>query len=281
LRVELDDLLQQALDRGNEGDWEGMAEELGEALEQVPGDPTVLCWLGVAERELGLSSSAYDRFKEALGGAPDDPHVLATIGTGLAQFDDPDAEAALRSASVMAPGLALARWMFGAYLSREGLFQDALRELEAAASLAPDDATVAYELGVAYALMGEMEKALDALARSVDLASDDGWNEVVMGLVEAELGRFEEAARDLSQGARLRPEDVEAQLLAALAAEAAGLEDLAFEMLERARQGAEAGDQPLLDAVEGRLYEGTTGSADLLGQEILPGALRERLMTRP
>jgi tetratricopeptide (TPR) repeat protein len=258
-----------------------MAVALGEALEQAPGDPTVLCWLGVAERELGLPGSAYDRFKEALAGEPEDPYVLATIGTGLAHFDDPDAEATLRSAAVMAPNLALARWMYGAYLSREGLFQDALRELEAAAELAPDDPTVAYELGVAWALKGELEKALDAFMKSVDLEPGEGWSQVVMGLVEAELGRLEEAARDLSEGARLRPEDVEAQLLAALAAEAAGWEDLAYEMLERGRLGAEVGDLPILEAVEGRLHEGEATAAALLDQELLPGALRERLMIRP
>jgi len=279
--MEVDDLLRQALDRGDDGDWEGMAEELREALEVVPEDPALLCWLGVAERELGLPGSAYDRFKEALAGEPQDPYVLATIGTGLAQFDDPDAEAALRSASVMAPDLALARWMYGAYLSREGLFEDALRELGAAAELAPEDPTVAYELGVAFALMGRFEKALEALARSVDLDAGEGWGQIVMGLVEAELGRMEEAARDLSEGARLRPEDVEAQLLAALAAESAGWEDLAYEMLERGRQGADAGDLPLLEAVESRLDEGASDSEALLNQEILPGALRERLMTRP
>jgi len=279
--MEVDDLLRQALDRGDDGDWEGMAEELREALEVVPEDPALLCWLGVAERELGLPGSAYDRFKEALAGEPQDPYVLATIGTGLAQFDDPDAEAALRSASVMAPDLALARWMYGAYLSREGLFEDALRELGAAAELAPEDPTVAYELGVAFALMGRFEKALEALARSVDLDAGEGWGQIVMGLVEAELGRMEEAARDLSEGARLRPEDVEAQLLAALAAESAGWEDLAYEMLERGRQGADAGDLPLLEAVESRLDEGASDSEALLNPEILPGALRERLMTRP
>lgn len=279
--MELDDLLQQALSRGDEGDWEGMAEELREALELVPEDPAVLCWLGVAERELGIPGSAYDRFKDALAGGPEDPYVLATIGTGLAQFDDPDAEAALRSASLMAPTLALARWMYGAYLSREGLLQDALKELEAAAELAPDDATVAYELGVAFALKGDLEKALDALSRSVDLDPGEGWVQVVLGLVEAELGQMEGAARDLSEGARSRPEDVEAQLLAALVAEAAGWEDLAFEMLERGRQVAEAADLPLLEMVEGRLQEGGSDSATLLDQEILPGALRERLMTRP
>ena len=279
--MELDELLQQALGRGEEGDWEGMAEELREALELFPEDPTLLCWLGVAERELGLPGSAYDRFKEALAGAPEDPYILATIGTGLAQFDDPDAEAALRTAAVMAPTLALARWMYGAYLSREGLYQDALSELEVAAELAPDDATVAYELGVAFALMGQLEKALDAFSRSVDLDPGEGWGQMMMGLVEAELGLTEEAARDLSEGARLRPEDVEAQLLAALAAKAAGWEDLAYEMLERGRQGSEPGDLPLLEAVEERLPEGESESAALLVQDVLPGALRERLMIRP
>ena len=279
--MDFDELLQGALDRGDEGDWKGMAEELVEALEEFPEDPAILCWLGVAERECGLPGSAYDRFKEALACEPQDPYILATVGNGLSQFDDPDAEAALRSAALMGPDLPLARWMYGAYLSREGLLEDALRELEAAAGLAPDDPIVAYELGVAFALKGEMEKALDAFTRSVDLDPGDGWAQVVMGLVEAELDRMEEAARDLSEGARTRPEDMEAQLLAALAAAAAGWEELAYEMLERGRPVAEGGDLPLLEAVENRLHEGNSDSEDFLEKEILPGALRERLMARP
>lgn len=279
--METDDFLRRVLDLGEEGDWEGMTQGLLEALEGTPDDPTLLCWLGVAEREMGFPGSAYDRFKAALAGEPDDPHILATIGTGLAHFDDADAEAALRSAAVMAPELALARWMYGAYLSREGLLKEALLELEAAALLAPDDATVAFELGVAFALKGEMEKALDAMTRAVDLDPEGGWALVVMGLVEAELGLLEDAVRDLSEGARIRADDVEAQLLAALAAAAAGREDLAYEMLERGRQGAEGGDLPLLDVVENQLYERGSEFEDLLRKEVLPGALRERLMTRP
>jgi len=279
--VDLEELLRQALDRGEEGDWAGMVRELEIALEEEPGNPTLLCWLGVAEREMGLPGSAYDRFKAALAGEPEDPWVLATVGTGLAQFDDPDAEAALRSAALMAPELSLARWMYGAYLAREGLFEDALKELEAAAGLAPDDPVVAYELGAALALNGEWEKALDALMRSVDLDPAEGWGQVVLGLVEVELGRMEEASRDLSEGARLRPEDAEAQFLAALAAKAAGWEDLAYEMLERGRQGAREWDLALLEEVEKRVYaeNGPEGAEAI--QELLPGALRERLMTRP
>jgi hypothetical protein len=126
-----------------------------------------------------------------------------------------------------------------------------------------------------------MEKALGAFTRSVDLDPGDGWVQVVMGLVEAELDWMDEAVRDLSEGARLRPEDVEAQLLAALAAAATGFEDLAYEMLERGRQTAQAGDLPLLEVVEGRLDEGGEEAKPLLVQELLPGSLRERLMTRP
>lgn len=279
--MESEELLRQALALGEEEDWEGMARELSEALESFPEDPALLCWLGVAERELGSPGSAYDRFREALALGPEDPFLLATLGNGLAQFDDPDAEAALRSASLLAPELPLARWVFGAYLSREGLYADAIRELQVALELAPDDPVIAYEFGVALALQGQMEKALDAFMRSVDLDPAEGWAQVVMGMVEAELGRFEDAARDLSEGARLRPDDVEAQLLAALVVEVAGWEELAYEMLERGRQGATAGDLPLLEAVEARLEEGEEGAKVLLLQELLPGALRERLMTRP
>jgi len=279
--MDTDDLLQQALDLGEEGDWEGMATQLSEALEAHPDDPALLCWLGVAERELGLPGSAYDRFKSALAKDPEDPFVLATVGSGLAHFDDPDAEAALRSAAVMAPDVPLTRWLFGAYLSREGLFEDALRELNAAAELAPEDPAILYEVGVALALKGQMESALDPLTRSIDLDPGEGWSQVVLGLVEAELDRMEEAARDLSEAARLRPFDVQAQLLAALAAEAAEWEDLAYEMMERGRQGALPGDLHLVESVEARLESGPDAARAFFREDLLPGALRERLMNRP
>lgn len=278
----LEEVLGEALRRGEEGDWEGMAQELHDALESSPDDPAILCWLGVAEREMGLTTSAYDRFRDALAREPEDPHVLATVGNGLARFDDPEAEAALRSAAVMAPDLPLARWLYGAYLSREGLWEQALEELRAAAELAPDDPAVVYELGVALALKGEMEAASDALTRAVDLVPGDGWYRVVLGLVEVEVDRMEAAARDLSEGARLQPDDAESQLLAALAARVGGYGELAWEMLERGRQVAGPADAPLLEAVESRLEEESgKGARDLLFQELLPTMLRERLMARP
>lgn len=279
--MDIENLLHQALALGEEGNWEGMARELSQALELDPDNPSILCWIGVAEQELGASGAAYDRFKEALAQSPEDPFVLATVGNGLAQFDDLDAEGALRTAALLAPDLPLVRLLFGAYLSREGLFEDALRELKAASELAPDDPTIAYEMGVALTLEGRKEEALGPLTRSVDLDPAEGWGQVVLGLVEADLGQLEEASRDLSGGARLRPFDFEAQLLAALAAAAGGWEDLAYEMLERGRLVAIEGDQPLLDKAETLITDGGEGAGDFLAHYLLPGALRERLMQRP
>jgi tetratricopeptide (TPR) repeat protein len=171
--------------------------------------------------------------------------------------------------------------MYGAYLAREGLFSEALRELNAALDLSPDDPSIALEMGVALALSGELERALDSFGRVVEMEPGDGWSRVILGLVELELGRLEEANLDLSEGARLRPEDVEAQLLASLTAQSVGWEDLAYEMLERARFVAESGDLPLLEAVEGLLGEGEEGAKTFLIEEALPTVLRERLMARP
>jgi tetratricopeptide (TPR) repeat protein len=279
--AELQEVLDAAHLEGDQGNFEGMAERLREGLEQFPGDPFVLCWLGVAERELGLDGVAYERFKQCLAADPEDPFVLATAGTALAQFDDPEAEAALRTAALLAPEVPLARWMYGAYLTREGQVEQGLVELEAARELDPDDALVAFELGVGRVLGGDLAGGIDALGRAAELDPDDGWMRVVLGLALSEADRPDEAATELEVGARLRDDDAEAQLLAALALAAAGHETTAWEMLERARFVAEGTDELLTEGVEERLAGDPAEAARFLRHELGPSAFRERLYTRP
>ena len=274
-------ILDQAHRRGDDGDFQGMAEQLREGLADHPGNPFLLCWLGVAESEMGLAGVAYEHFRACLAARPTDPHLLATAGNAIAAFDDPEAEGALRSAALLAPDLPLVRWLYGAYLIREGVVEDGLRELRAAKELDADDALVRYELGVGLALSGQRDAAVDEIYDAVGLDASDGWAHVVLGLLVAEDGRAEEAAGVLEEGARLRPEDVEAQLLAALAGAAVGGADAPYEMLERARQWAEGTDRALVDEVESRLDEGAEESATWLSEQLGPAALRDRMMTRP
>jgi len=277
-----DELLERALALFDEEDWERAAELLRDRLADYPDDPAVHCWLGVAERELGLEGVAYERFKRVLALEPTDPHVLATAGNGVAAFDDEAAEPALRAAALTAPELPLARLLYGAYLSRAGLFDEALRELRAARELEQDDPQIAFELGVAHALAEEYEAANDALSDAVRLDPEDGWTRVVFGLTLAEADRLDEATGELMAGARLRPEDLEAQLAAALAAGATGREGLAYEMVERARFSAmEEQDMALVTSVEDRLEAGHEAAEELLRDEIGPPLLRTRLLERP
>lgn len=279
--MDLEQLLDRALSLADEGDWAGMADLLREHLEEFEDQPAVHCWLGVAERELGMEGIAYERFRRALALNPEDPYVLATAGNGLAAFDDPEAEQALRTAALTAPDVAVARLLYGAYLVREGFVTEGLAELDAARALDPDDAQIAYELGVARYLAGDADGAVDAAGEATRLDPDDGWARVVLGLMLLEAERLEEAVTDLLEGARLRPDDIEAQLAASLAACAAGNEDVAWEMLERGRMNASEEDAALVTAVEDRLDAGAEASRSLLMDELVPDVLRRRVQVRP
>ena len=273
--------LGRAVQLGDEGEWEGMAEYLREMLERHPGDPAVLCWLGVAERELGMEGIAYERFRACVAAEPMDPHVLAAAGDGLARFDDPAAESTLRAAALMGDDDPFVRTMYGAYLSREGMFEEALRELSAALALAPEDPETLTEWGVALALSGRLDEAVEAFSRAWEVDPEDGWARALAGLVLVSLGRTEDALGDLLGAADLRPEDVELALLAALAAAASGEEDPAYELVERARLRAESGNLSLIEAVSDRVEEGHEACKTFLEEEFVTGMLRERLMTRP
>lgn len=275
--------LQEALELGESGDWEGMSLLLHAALEEDPDNAALLCWAAMAERELGREGSAYDLFRRTLAAAPDDPHLMAMAGNGIAAFDDPDAEGALRTAALMAPQLPAARLYYGAYLSREGMLDEALRELDAARELDPDDPAVALERGVALALKGD-PGAQAEFERALGLDPEDGWIRVLLGLALLEFNPQGDedaaAAEQLEAGARLRPDDLEAQLLASAALSLAGREDGAWEMLERARMAAGGDELPVLEAVEERLDAGE-GMEELLRSTLLPVAWHDRLMVRP
>lgn len=278
---DLESLLGSALDLGEEGRWDEMATALREVLETHGDEPAVHCWLGVAEREMGMEGIAYERFKAALGLNPEDPHILATAGSGIAAFDDPDAESALRAAAMLGPQVVEARLLYGAYLSREGLTADALRELQAALELAPEDGIVLLELGVARALGGEMETASRLLGEAAVANPDDGWTRILLGLVDVERDDMDEADAELEAGARLLPEDVEAQLLSALASAANDRLAISMEMVERARMRAGPEEATYISEVEDRAEDGPDSAREFLTKELAPAALRERLMVRP
>lgn len=278
---DMDQALQRALMLGEDGDWDAMVSGVTSLLEDDPENAALLCWIAVGERERGREGVAYERFREAMAQEPQDPHILATVGGGLARFDDPEAEGLLRTAALTAPDLPYARMMYGAYLAREGLADQAIPELEAAVALAPEDAEYHFEYGVALAFGEQFEEALEAFELALSLEPADSWVRALAGLVAVELNRDIEAATELMRAAEARPEDVELQLLAALALAASEADDRAFEMVERGRLRALEGDLPSIENVEERVSEGWEAARTMLHEEMAPSALRERLSVRP
>jgi protein O-GlcNAc transferase len=275
--MNVDAILKEALDLGEEQRFEEMAELLAGALKEEPDDAFLLGWLAVAERELGNDGAAYDYFKRCVAAEPTDPQLLALAGAGLAAFDDPDAEATLRAAALTGPDLALTRLHYGAYLAREGMFVEALEQLNAAVHLEPDDPVMHGELGIAHALKGDLEAAAAAMEEAVTLAEDDSWTRGMLGLIYIELGRGDEAAEALLRAAEERHEDAEVQLLAALAAQAVGWDDAAQDALARAGFAEEGTDAALQAEVEERIAAGNEAAAAFLRDTLAPSVLHDRL----
>ncbi len=278
----IEDILRRAQRMGEDGEYHDMAEILLEALTDDPEDPYLLCWLGVAERERGMEGIAYERFKQALAQDPQDPVLLSIAGTGLADFDDPEAEVALRTGALLGKEIPETRWRYGAWLTREGFVDDGIAELVAAALLNPEDGTIAYELGVGYALRGSIGAAIDAMDRAVGMEmADEGWVRAILGLLMVEVDRPDEAVIELDLAARARPEDPELQVLAALARAAEGEPDSAWEYLERARFRASGIDVQLVDEADERIHAGPEEAGHFLRTTVGPSTLRERLAVRP
>jgi Flp pilus assembly protein TadD len=274
------EIVAEAESMGAEERWDEARELLLEALPDHADDALLLCWLGIACERLGDEGEAYEFFRRALAQQPNDPFVLAAAGTGVSMYDDPDAEGALRMAAVTAPQFPFARSAYGAYLAREGLFDDALRELTAARDLAPEDASIRAELGLTMLLAG---RAGDGIAELEDALGrvDEPWLRSVYGLALLETeDRRDEGAEELHRASTERTDDVELQLLSALASAAEGWEDEAWAALARGEAGAEALDADLIREVEEAIEEGPEAARALLREHLGPSLLRERLHQR-
>lgn len=276
-RLDVEAVLREALELGEDGRWEEMATLLSDALDQQEDDPFLLCWLGVAEGELDNDGAAYEAFRRCVEQDPTDPHVLALAGAGLAQFDDPDAESALRAAALSAPELPLARLNYGAFLARSGMHDEALEQLDAARQLTPDDPVVRAELAAAHVLRGAPAESLPEFEEALALAPDDSWTRILYGLVLAELDRHETAAEELVRAAREREHDAEALVLGALAAAGEGWDDAAEELLARSEYAVEGADVKMLEEAESAVRAGTEAARRMLRTALGPSALRERL----
>ena len=273
------DAVTEAESLGNEERWEDARDLLLESLQEHGDDAYLLGWLGIVSERLGEEGEAYEFFRRCLALEPTDPFLLTAAGSGVALYDDPEAERALRLAALTAPNEAFTRYAYGSYLAHEGMYDVALTELRAARDLAPDDAAVRAELGVALLMAKHPDEGLNELEEALS-HGDEAWLRGLFGLALWEAGRTEEGAEQLHRASSERVEDVELQLLSSLASAGEGWMDEAWNALARAETYAESGDRELILEVEEALGEGDEAAAELLREYLGPTLLRDRLHQR-
>lgn len=275
-----DERLVEATRLADDERWEEAYELLLELEHDFPEDATLLCMLGVVAGEASASGLAYDYFRRSLAAQPSDPNVLVALGTGLAYYDDPDAEGVLRLAAITAPSLAAARLHYGAYLAREGIFDLALAELRAAQELDPDDPQVERELGAAFILSGGLQDGVTHLERAAALGIDNPGAHVLYGLALIQARQVEEGAEELVRAAMELPDEADVQIAAALAAATQGWLDEAWNALARAESARSPADSTLLREVEDVLEQDEEAAEVLLLEQILSPLLHSRLLDR-
>lgn len=279
--VELDERFHEATRLSDEEQWSESFDLLRELEEEFPDDPMLLATLGTVAGEVEARGLAYDYFRRSLAAHPTDPAVLVLLGAGLARFDDPEAEGILRLAAIGAPQLAAARYQYGAYLAREGQHELALRELGAARELEPGDPLVVRELGVAQWLAGDAGQAAATLEEAAALAPDDAEARLLSGLVQLSADRTEEGAAEVVRASEELPDDGEVQIVASLAAAAEGWLDEAWNALARAEGAIRPADPEVVAEAEEALEAGEEEARELLVGELLPRLLHDRLLERP
>lgn len=278
---ELEQGLLEAMRLTENGEWSEAFRVLRELEEDHPEDALLLCTLGVVSGEVEARGLAYEYFRRALAADPTDPAVLVQLGVGLARYDDPEAERVLRLAALTAPELPAARLQYGAYLSREGLHEAAIRELKAAQELDGSDALIVRELGIAYFRAGDREAALESLEAAAGLADDDAELRLLYGLALVVARRVEEGAEELYRASSELADDGDAQLASALASATQGWMDEAWNALARAEGAALAPDPLLLAEAEEAIEEGEDAAEEMLVDTVAAPMLHERLMERP
>jgi Flp pilus assembly protein TadD len=185
--------------------------EGGDSLE-----PTVV--LGDLLLRQGLAGEALERFGQALGPGPLDPHALrgpngqhvraALLGRTRALLDlerIPDARTeAERLVGLVPEDVSAQRALAEAYL-RDGDARLAVGVLQGARDADPTNVGLLTELGLACAAAGEMKTAEEALRRAVHL--DDGAVAALtaLGRVLAQTGRVTEAREHLRSALSLLP----------------------------------------------------------------------------
>jgi tetratricopeptide (TPR) repeat protein len=173
--------------------WHHSLDSVMRRSQDTPVDVEVA--LARIERARDQRARALIRLRALVERSPDDPDVALALAESLAdEVPGPETLTVARRAVELNPGSALARWILGDVLLRQGQASEALAHLEAASEVLQSDPRVPRSLGLAYGMLQDWDRARTALERAVALNPEDAQTHHDLGEAYARTNRLRLAA---------------------------------------------------------------------------------------
>jgi len=203
-RIQLYELISEAIAESQHGDYRSSAEKLTAALKTEPDSVPVHYLLGLDYYRLRQFPRAVEELQRVLQLSPD--YALAVFNLGLAY-------------------------------ARTGDFDRAIQQLKHALELDGTNFSAAYNLGAAYGQKQMVPEAVASFRQTVAIAPDYPAGHRALGEMLLYRGEVDEALAELKRASELDPRDAGTHASLAKALSAKGLNVEADEELRKAQQG--------------------------------------------
>jgi tetratricopeptide (TPR) repeat protein len=187
--------------------WQNSGTVFRQAIAVTQGNSFARGCLGSYLVQLGQVDEGIEQFKAGLAISPQDPGLLASLATVLADKKQQDAEAfTLYEASLRAePKRSDRRGKLAELLTRMGKTEQAIAQYRAMLQLKPPDADTHNKLGVALASQGKLDDAIAEFQAAVQLAPGLAYAHCNLGNALAVQHKYAEAVRAYGEALRLTP----------------------------------------------------------------------------
>jgi len=227
--------LQEAVRHHNAGNLDRAERLYRHVLEQVPGQPDALQYLGVIETQRGRFDSAAELIGRVVADQPGNPYARANLGNALMQGGDAAAAAEqYRAALDIEPDMVDVRRNLALVLLALDRASDALQEIREAARQSPRSLPVLVTLGNILAETGRVDDAVACFERVLAEKPDLAPVHANLGSVLRQAGRLDEAIERYEQAIGLAPDYAEAHYGLGVTLANRGKRDMAGACLRKA-----------------------------------------------
>ena len=205
-RIEVSNLLHDALLDVENGNYEHAVPLLERTLKDQPDMPVALMQLGIAQAGLRNYGQALEPLEKAVKLLPDSG--MGHYQLGLARFETGDWKSAapeFEAAVARAPRWADAHFSLASVYARIDRVPDAMSELDTTLSLSPNHYRANLLRGRILSLQGHAEEAVPNLQKAVEVQPDSYEAHAFLADAYAQLGRQLDADRERAEAERLKP----------------------------------------------------------------------------